>query len=81
MWAGLVRNTKEEMTGKDIDHHFSDCQQGVKGDLGMSRNKKSGWRDKGTRDCRGHIVLAIAFWNSDQMKELCGIHVKRGCIT
>lgn len=78
MWAGLVRNTEEKMTGKGVDHHFSDSQKGVRGGLGSAGLRNRDGETKEHRGCYGHIILAIACWSSDQMKELCGVHVKRG---
>lgn len=56
MWAGLMGNT-EKVAGKGVCHN-SDCQEGVRGGLRTSRNKKSRWRDGGAQG----VVMATWFW-------------------
>lgn len=66
-----------------------DSQEGVKGGLTISRNKKLRWRDEGARAHRGGVVLATACWSGGQLsKKLCSIHKKgrrrliwKGCRT
>lgn len=46
--GGLTEKIKEKLAGQGVNHHNSDYQEGVKGGLRVSRNKKSRWNDKGT---------------------------------
>lgn len=41
-----METIKEKLSGFGADDHNSDGQEGVKGGLGISQNKKSRWRDK-----------------------------------
>lgn len=70
---------EEKPAGGGVDHHNSDCQEGVKGGLGSGemRNQDGEVQEHG-------IVMACGFacWSSDQLMEFRGFHKrKRGCLT
>ena len=45
--VGLTGNIREKLDGRGVDHHNSDCHEGVKGGLRISRNDKSRQKDEG----------------------------------
>ena len=48
--------------------------KGARGSAGI----RSGDREvKGPGDGHGHVALAAAYWSRGQIKELCGIHLKK----
>ena len=54
----IDQNIKGETDASDINHHNSECQEGVEGGLRIRRNNKPRWRENETEG----VVIAIWFW-------------------
>lgn len=65
----LIGNIKEKLIWKGVGYYNSERQEGVKGDMRMSRNKKTKMEEKkNIGHCHGNVFLAIAYWSNGQIK-------------
>lgn len=59
MWAGWIGNVEEKLAGGGIDHHYSDCQEGVNGGQGSVRVRNQDGKLTEQRDWHGHVHLHV----------------------